>query len=180
MIFGAFLVLTGIKMVFSRAEGVDLEKNVVLKLARKWLPISPVFDAHHFVTVQNGRRMLTPLAVVLLMVETTDLIFALDSIPAIFGITTREFIVFTSNVFAILGLRSLYFLLAGAMAHFRFLKYGLSLVLVCIGVKMLVAKWIHIPTPFSLGIVGTILLISVTASLISSWNRYGIQERMNR
>jgi tellurite resistance protein TerC len=169
MIFGAFLVFSGIKMLFSKEEGVDPEKNVVMRLARKWLPISPVFDKHHFLTVINGRRMLTPLALVLVMVETTDLVFALDSIPAIFGITTKEFIVFTSNVFAILGLRSLYFVLAGAIEYFRYLKFGLSLVLVFIGAKMLLPLSVHISTPVSLGIVGTILLISVGVSLVSRW-----------
>lgn len=169
MIFGAFLVFSGIKMLFSKEEGVDPEKNVVMRLARKWLPISPVFDKHHFLTTVNGRRMLTPLALVLVMVETTDLVFALDSIPAIFGITTKEFIVFTSNVFAILGLRSLYFVLAGAIEYFRYLKFGLSLVLVFIGAKMLLPLSVHISTPVSLGIVGTILLISMGVSLVSRW-----------
>ncbi len=169
MIFGIFLVYSGIKMLFSKEEGVDPEKNVVMRLARKWLPISPVLEKHHFTTIVNGRRMLTPLALVLVMVETTDLVFALDSIPAIFGITTKEFIVFTSNVFAILGLRSLYFVLASAIDYFRYLKFGLSLVLVFIGAKMLLPVSIHIPTPVSLGMVGTIILVSVGVSLVSRW-----------
>jgi tellurite resistance protein TerC len=169
MIFGAFLVYSGIKMLFAKEEGVEPEKNVVMRLARKWLPISPVFETHHFITLVNGRRMFTPLALVLVMVEATDLVFALDSIPAIFGITTNEFIVFTSNVFAILGLRSLYFVLAGAMEYFRFLKVGLSLVLVFIGAKMLLPMFIHLSTPISLGIVGSIILISIVASLVSQW-----------
>jgi tellurite resistance protein TerC len=169
MIFGAFLVYSGIKMLFAKEEGVEPEKNVVMRLARKWLPISPVFETHHFISLVNGRRMFTPLALVLVMVEATDLVFALDSIPAIFGITTNEFIVFTSNVFAILGLRSLYFVLAGAMEYFRFLKVGLSLVLVFIGAKMLLPMFIHLSTPISLGIVGSIILISIVASLVSQW-----------
>jgi tellurite resistance protein TerC len=169
MIFGAFLVYSGIKMLFAKEEGVEPEKNVVMRLARKWLPISPVFETHHFITLVNGRRMFTPLALVLVMVEATDLVFALDSIPAIFGITTNEFIVFTSNVFAILGLRSLYFVLAGAMEYFRFLKIGLSLVLVFIGVKMLLPMFIHLSTPMSLGIVGSIILASIGASLVNQW-----------
>ncbi len=167
MIFGAFLVFSGIKMLFSKEEGVEPEKNLVIRLARKLLPISPVLDKHHFITNVNGRRMLTPLALVLVMVETTDLVFALDSIPAIFGITTKEFIVFTSNVFAILGLRSLYFVLASAMDYFRYLKFGLSTVLVFIGAKMLLPASIHISTPVSLGMVGTIILVSIGVSLIS-------------
>ena len=169
MIFGAFLVFTGIKMFFSKEEGVDPEKNMAIRLARKFLPISPHFDKQHFITHVNGRRMFTPLVLVLVMVEATDLIFALDSIPAIFGITTNEFIVFTSNVFAILGLRSLYFVLAGAIEYFRFLKFGLSLVLVFIGAKMLLPESIHISTSLSLCIVGGIILISVLASLLASW-----------
>ena len=184
MIFGAFLVFSGIKMLFSKEEGVDPEKNVVMRLARKCLPISPAYEKHHFITIVNGRRMLTPLALVLIMVEATDLIFALDSIPAIFGITTKEFIVFTSNVFAILGLRSLYFVLAGAIDYFRFLKFGLSLVLVFIGAKMLLPESIHISTPVSLGMVGTIILVSVGVSLVSRWiparqeNEAGIIRKM--
>jgi len=167
MIFGAFLVFSGIKMLFSKEEGVEPEKNLVIRLARKLLPISPVLDKPHFITNVNGRRMLTPLALVLVMVETTDLVFALDSIPAIFGITTKEFIVFTSNVFAIIGLRSLYFVLASAMDYFRYLKFGLSTVLVFIGAKMLLPASIHISTPVSLGMVGTIILVSIGVSLIS-------------
>jgi tellurite resistance protein TerC len=169
MIFGAFLVFSGIKMLFSKEDGVDPEKNIVMRMARKCLPIAPAFEKHHFITTVNGRRMLTPLALVLVMVETSDLVFALDSIPAIFGITTKEFIVFTSNVFAILGLRSLYFVLAGAIEYFRFLKFGLSLVLVFIGAKMLLPQSIHISTPVSLGIVGTIILVSIGVSLVSCW-----------
>lgn len=167
MVFGVFLVYSGVKMVFFREEGVEPDKNVVIRLARKWLPVSPVLEKHHFITIVNGRRVLTPLALALFMVEATDLVFAMDSIPAIFGITTKEFIVFTSNVFAILGLRSLYFVLANAIGYFRFLKFGLSLVLVFIGAKMLLPVSIHIPTPVSLGMVGTIILVSVGASLLS-------------
>lgn len=169
MIFGGFLVFSGIKLLFTREESVEPGKNILMRLAKKFLPISPSFDQHRFITIINGRRMLTPLFLVLIMVETTDLIFALDSIPAIFGITTNEFIVFTSNVFAILGLRSLYFVLAGAIEYFRFLKFGLSLVLVFIGAKMLLLKFIHISTPVSLGIIGTIILASIGVSLVSRW-----------
>ena len=169
LIFGAFLVFSGIKMLFSKDEGVDPEKNMVIRLARKFLPISPHFDKHHFITHVSDRRVFTPLALVLVMVETTDLVFALDSIPAIFGITTNEFIVFTSNVFAILGLRSLYFVLAGAIEYFRFLKFGLSWVLVFIGAKMLLPKSLYISTSLSLCIVGAIILISILVSLVTSW-----------
>jgi tellurite resistance protein TerC len=165
-IFGAFLVFSGIKMFFADEGGVEPENNFVLKLAKRWFPVAPGFDGQKFFTTMNGARALTPLALVLLMVETTDLVFALDSIPAIFAVTQKPFIVFTSNVFAILGLRSLYFVLANAIEYFRFLKYGLSLVLVFIGVKMLVMKWFHIPTGISLGIVAAIILTSILISVL--------------
>ena len=145
-VFGAFLVFSGIKMLFVQS-GVDPEKNRVIRLARRLYPVTPHLDGQKFVTSWQGKRALTPLALVLLMVETTDLIFAVDSIPAIFAVTKVPFIVFTSNVFAILGLRSLYFVLAGAIAYFRYLKIGLSFVLIFIGIKMLIdpgeheAKW---------------------------------------
>ena len=165
-IFGAFLLFTGVKMLFAGDGGVEPEHNPVLRLARRLFPVAPEFDGEKFFTHWNGRRALTPLALVLLMVETTDLVFALDSIPAIFGVTQDPFIVFTSNVFAILGLRSLYFVLANAIDYFRFLKYGLSLVLVYIGAKMLLVKWVHIPTRLSLGIVVGIIVVSILVSLI--------------
>src|SRR5882672_7784893 len=135
---GAFLVFSGIKMIFGGDEEVHPEKNIAIRVARKFYPVSSAYDGQRFLTRLDGRHALTPLALVLLMVETTDLIFAVDSIPAIFAVTTKPFIVFTSNVFAILGLRSLYFVLAGAIGYFRYLKVGLSLVLVFIGVKMLI------------------------------------------
>jgi len=166
---GAFLVYTGIKMMFVDNNDVDPDKNIFVRLARRLFPISKTFDGQKFTTLtESGQRALTPLALVLVMVETTDLVFALDSIPAIFGITTKKFIVFTSNVFAILGLRSLYFVLAGAIEYFRFLKYGLSIVLVFIGVKMLIEYWhIKIPTLLSLGIVAGIILASAVFSVIA-------------
>ncbi len=164
-IFGAFLVYSGIKMLLVEDEGVEPEKNPVLRLVRRLYPVSPAFDRERFVTTFNGRRALTPLALALVMVETADLIFALDSIPAIFAVTTKPFIVFTSNVFAILGLRSLYFVLAGAIGYFRYLKYGLSLVLVFIGAKMLFEKWVGLPTPLALAIVAGIILTSIAVSV---------------
>ena len=127
-VFGAFLLFTGIKMLFAGDEEVEPEKNFIIRLARKLYPVATEYDGQHFFTQLDGRRALTPLALCLIMVETTDLIFAVDSIPAIFGITTEAFLVFTSNVFAILGLRSLYFVLVGLLRHFRYLKYGLSLI----------------------------------------------------
>jgi len=173
---GAFLMYSGIKMIFGGDEEVHPEKNVAIRLARKFYPVSSAYDGQRFITRLDGRRALTPLALVLLMVETTDLIFAVDSIPAIFGITNKGFIIFTSNVFAILGLRSLYFVLAGAIGYFQYLKVGLSVVLVFIGVKMLLdphegePKWFQkeISTTLSLVIVGGIIVISILASLAAA------------
>lgn len=167
-VLGAFLVVTGVRMLFGGETKVEPERNPLLRLARRFFPVSNEFDGQRFVTQVNGVRMLTPMAMVLIMVETTDLVFALDSIPAIFAVTQDEFIVFTSNVFAILGLRSLYFALAGAIAYFRYLKIGLSLVLVFIGVKMLLGIWsLHIDVGWALGVVGSILFLSIVASLVA-------------
>lgn len=167
-VLGAFLVVTGLKMLFGGDTKVEPDRNPVLRLARRFFPVTSEFDGQKFVTWREGQRVLTPMALVLIMVETTDLVFALDSIPAIFAVTQDEFIVFTSNVFAILGLRSLYFALAGAIAYFRFLKVGLSLVLVFIGVKMLLGIWnLKIDIGWALGVVGTILVASVLASWIA-------------
>ena len=165
--FGGFLVLTGIKMALSTDTGVHPEKNLIIRLARKFFPVATEFDGQNFFT--QGHKALTPLALVLLMVETTDLIFAIDSIPAIFAVTQKAFIVFTSNVFAILGLRSLYFVLAGAIGYFRFLKIGLSIVLIFIGAKMLFAKWLPISTGISLAAVAGIIAASILISLITAW-----------
>jgi tellurite resistance protein TerC len=165
-VLGAVLVVTGIKMLFSKEDGVHPEKNPFIRLARRMFPVSAQFEGQHFTTRLNGRLALTPLALVLLMVETTDLVFALDSIPAIFAVTQNDFIVFTSNVFAILGLRSLYFALAGAIEYFRYLKVGLSLVLVFIGLKMLLAIWaVKIPIGWALGVVAGIIGAAIAASL---------------
>ena len=174
-LFGALLIYSGIKMMLVETD-VAPEKNRVIRLARRLYPVTPHLDGQKFTTHWNGRLALTPLALVLLMVETTDLVFALDSIPAIFGVTTDPFIVFTSNVFAILGLRSLYFVLAGAIAYFRYLKYGLSLVLVFVGVKMLLNPHEHaplwfqteIPTGLSLLIVAGIILVSILLSVAAA------------
>jgi len=175
-VFGAFLLVTGFKMLFAKEEGVHPEKNPVIRAARKIFPVTTEMHGQKFSVRLEGRRMLTPLALVLLTVETTDLIFALDSIPAIFAVTTKPFIVFTSNVFAILGLRSLYFVLAGAIEYFRYLKIGLSLVLVFIGAKMLIAphgdshQWfqMEIPTGISLLVVAGIILFSIALSVTAT------------
>ncbi len=173
-IFGAFLVFTGLRLIFAGDKEVHPEKNIALRVARRFFPVSTELDGQNFTTLVRGKRALTPLALVLLMVETTDLIFATDSIPAVFSVTTKPFIVFTSNVFAILGLRSLYFVLAGAIDYFRYLKAGLSIVLTFVGVKMLLnphdqaPRWfqIEIPTAVSLLIVAGIILISVLLSVV--------------
>jgi tellurite resistance protein TerC len=176
-VFGAFIVFTGVKMLFSDDKEVEPEKNPVIRLARKVFPVADKLHGEKFLIRVNGRPMLTTLALVLIMVETTDLIFALDSIPAIFAVTTKPFIVFTSNVFAILGLRSLYFVLAGAIEYFRYLKIGLSLVLVFIGAKMLLAPhgegphhWfqIEIPIVTSLLVVAAILAVSIALSITAA------------
>lgn len=165
-ILGGILICTGIKMLLSRNEDPQPEKNLIVRLARRWLPISREFAGQHFTTRVEGRWMLTPLALVLLIVEFTDLVFAIDSIPAVFGVTQDTFVVFTSNIFAILGLRSLYFLLAGLIGYFHFLKFGLAVVLVYIGGKMVAGIWeVHIPSNTSLGIVLGIILLSILWSL---------------
>jgi TerC family integral membrane protein len=175
-VFGVFLVVAGARMLFAREEMVQPERNLAFRLAGKLFPVSPGFEGLKFFTRLDGRLALTPLALVLVLVETTDLIFAVDSIPAVFSVTRDAFIVFTSNVFAILGLRSLYFLLAGALGYFRYLKIGLSVVLLFVGVKMLVephgppSQWfqIQIPTSISLLVVAAILFVSIVASIVAA------------
>ena len=172
--FGAFLFVTGIRMLFVSDEGVRPGKNPVLRLARRCVPVTAGFEGQKFTGRFNQRFALTPLALVLLVVETTDLVFAVDSIPAIFAVTTKPFIIFTSNVFAILGLRSLYFVLAGMIEYFRYLKVGLSIVLAFIGAKMLLAphgpeeKWfqVRIETNVSLLVVASIILTSIVFSVV--------------
>jgi len=172
-IFGGFLVLTGARMLCMRPEPMKPENNPVIRLARKFFPVAPSLDGQKFLTRLNGRLALTPLMLVLLLVETTDLIFALDSVPAVFAITQKAFIVFTSNVFAVLGLRSLYFLLAHAIGRFRHLKTGLAAVLVFVGVKMLLDPHDHAPqwfqvkisTTVSLGTIALVLALSIGFSL---------------
>jgi tellurite resistance protein TerC len=173
-VFGAFLIFAGIKMLFSGKETLQPEKNLALRLARKVFAVAPDLDGQRFFTRLDGRLALTPLAVVLLLIETTDLIFAVDSVPAVFSVTRKAFIVFTSNIFAIVGLRSMYFMLAGALGYFRYLKVGLSLVLAFIGVKMLLDPHgqepkrfqVEIPTGVSLMMVATIIVITIVLSIM--------------
>ena len=165
-VFGLFLVISGIKMAFEKDKEVHPERNPVLKAFRRFVPVATDHGNGRFFVVRAGKRLATPLCVVLLVVETTDVVFALDSIPAILAITRDPFIVYTSNVFAILGLRALYFALAGVMELFQHLHYGLSAILVFIGVKMVLSEVYEIPTAVSLGIVGMLLAVSVLASMV--------------
>lgn len=165
-IFGVFLVITGIRMARPSAHEVHPERNPVVRLARRLFPVTETFEGARFLVRRNSRTYVTPLLIALVLIETTDLVFALDSIPAIFSITLDPFIVYTSNVFAILGLRSLYFLLAGAIQRFRYLKYGLAAVLVLVGVKMLIADIYHMPIMLSLGLIATFLAVAIVASLL--------------
>jgi len=166
-LMGVFLIFTGLKWGFSKQAAVSPANNPVLRLARKIFPVSSDCDGDKFLTWMNGRRALTPLALVLLMVETTDLVFAVDSIPAIFAVTQNAFIVFTSNIFAILGLRSLYFAMTGAIQYFRFLKAGLAGVLIFVGTKMLAAPWYAVPTSLSLAVVAAIIALSMGLSILA-------------
>lgn len=165
-IFGGLLVLTGIRMAVREEKPFDGEDNPIVKLVRRVMPMSPRYDGKKFFTVENGRRYATPLLLVLVLIEFTDLVFAIDSIPAIFAVTRDPFLVYTSNVFAILGLRSLYFLLAGVIDKFRFLRFGLAFILTFVGVKMLIADQVHIPTPVSLMVVAGGIIASIVASLL--------------
>lgn len=164
-LFGAFLVITGVKMLIFAEKEPGLEKNPALRWMRSHLRISEGYHGEKFMVIKDGLRWFTPLFLVLILIETSDVIFAVDSIPAIFAITTDPFIVFTSNIFAILGLRALYFLLADMASRFHLLKYGLALVLVFVGAKMLVADFYKVPIGLALGIVAIIIASSVFASL---------------
>ena len=164
--FGAFLIFTGIKMLFGRRKAVGIGRNPLIRLVRSLLPVSDTYYGARFTVLRDGRLLLTPLAMVLIMVEVTDVLFAVDSIPAIFGITHDPFIVYTSNVCAILGLRSLYFLLAGVVHKFVYLKPGLAVILSLIGAKMLMVDLYHIPTAASLTVIGLVLLAAIGFSLL--------------
>lgn len=166
-LFGAFLVFTGIKMALPKKdEEFDPSNNFAVKLFRKFFPVTNSYREGAFFVTEGGRKFATPLFLVLIVIETTDVAFALDSIPAVLAITSNAFIVFTSNIFAILGLRSLYFALNGVMGLFRFLGLGLAIILTFIGVKMLIAELFHISIGLSLGVIGTVLAASVGASLL--------------
>ena len=164
-VFGAFLVVTGIKMALAPDRGLEPDRNPVLRLVRRLLPVTDRYHGQRFFVRDAGRLVATPLFLVLVLVETTDLIFAVDSIPAIFAVTSDPFLVYTSNVFAILGLRSLYFLLAGVMQELAYLKLGLAAILVFVGTKMTIAGWYKVPAGVSLAVVAGILALAVGASL---------------
>jgi tellurite resistance protein TerC len=172
-VFGAFLVVTGIKMLIFADHEPDLEKNPILRWLRGHLRITSGFHGERFFVRQNGILWATPMFLVLVLIEASDVVFAVDSIPAIFAVTTDPFIVFTSNIFAIMGLRALYFLLADMADRFHLLKYGLAIVLVFIGGKMLAAPWFHLPIQWSLSIVAGIIVISVAASLALTQGKPG-------
>jgi len=165
-IFGGFLIFTGIRMLTSGDAKIDPEKNPVIKLARKLFPVTQSFEGDRFFVVKEGKNWATPLFLVVILIETTDLIFAVDSIPAILAISDDSFIVYTSNVFAILGLRSLYFALAGIERYFHYLKYGLSAILVFVGFKMCAVDYIKIPIEMSLILIAFILAIAMISSRI--------------
>lgn len=168
-VFGGFLILTGLKILFAPEKPLDPEKNPLLRLLRRFIPVTPTFHGQKFIVVENGVRYGTPLLVTLAAIEFSDIIFAVDSVPAIFAITREPLIVFTSNIFAILGLRSMFFLLSGVMHKFHFLKYGLGIVLIFVGLKM---AWLNeafggkFPISWSLGIIAGVLGTSVVASLL--------------
>lgn len=167
-VFGAFLVFTGVKMAFHDQKELHPEKNPLVRLARKVFPVTEAYEGQAFFVRRAGRLFATPLFLVLLVVESMDLVFAVDSVPAIFAVTSDPFLVYTSNVFAILGLRSLYFLLAGFMGRFVYLKLGLSVILVFVGLKMALAQFLKIPVGISLGVIGGVLALSVGVSLLAT------------
>ena len=164
ILFGVFLILTGIKMFFAPEKGIHPERNPIIRLFKRFVPVTPQLHGQRFFVTLDGRRHATPLFVSLLFLEMSDIIFAVDSVPAIFAITAEPFIVFTSNVFAILGLRSLYFLLAGVIERFRYLKVGLAVVLVFVGAKMVLLDVVKVPIGLSLAIIVGILAVAVLAS----------------
>lgn len=165
-VFGAFLIFSGIKMFFRKNEVPNLEKNPAVQMVRKILPITHKQEDGKFFIVENGKRYATPLFLVLVLIEATDFVFAVDSIPAILAISSNPFIVYTSNIFAILGLRSLYFALAGVVKYFCHLHYGLASILMFVGTKMLIADFYKFPIGYALGVIFILLLISILASII--------------
>jgi tellurite resistance protein TerC len=165
-VFGGFLVFTGARMGLDKGKEIRPDKNPVLRLARRILPVTPETHGNRFFVRINAKTFATPLFITLILIEFTDLVFAVDSIPAVLAISSDPFIVYTSNVFAILGLRSLYFALASIIRYFRFLKYGLSAILIFVGIKMIISGFYKLPTLVALGVVGGILMLSVVLSMV--------------
>jgi tellurite resistance protein TerC len=168
-LFGVFLVVTGVRMAMGSEDSVEPDRNIVIRLVRRWVRVTPAFRGQRFFVREGGRLWATPMLVALLCLEATDIVFAIDSVPAIFALTREPLIVFTSNIFAILGLRSMYFMLGGAVDRFHMLKYGLAVVLVFVGLKMTVLDWLYggkFPIVWSLGIIAVALAASVVASLL--------------
>jgi tellurite resistance protein TerC len=166
-VFGGVLVLTGIRMLKAHEERIEPEKNPLVRLARRIFPVTPAYEeSHFFVRGVTGRWMATPLLLVLLVVEWSDLVFAIDSIPAVFAVTRDPFVVYSSNLFAILGLRALFFVLAGAMDKFHYLKPGVALILLFVGLKMVGGAWVHLPTVASLAIILAVLTTAVALSVL--------------
>jgi tellurite resistance protein TerC len=172
-LFGGFLVYSGIKILSSEDTKLEPEKNPLVKLARRLFPFTPNYEGDNFFVTKDSKRWATPLFLVVILIEATDLIFAVDSIPAILAVSDDSFIVYTSNVFAILGLRSLYFALAGIEKYFKYLKYGLSAILIFVGVKMCITDFYKIPTDLSLIIIVFVLVISMLASMASKSDQRG-------
>ena len=170
-LFGAFLLITGLRMLFKKSRPIDLEQNFVLRTTRRLLSVTSDYHGPKFIALVAGRRVLTPLALVLITIEVMDLIFAVDSIPAVLAITRDTFIVYTSNICAILGLRSLYFLLANLVTRFVYLRVGLAVILCFVGTKMLTEPWFHLPSWISLLIIGGILAVTTIASLTATNGR---------
>lgn len=165
-VFGIFLIFTGIKMFFEKEKEVHPERNIFVRILKRFLPVTNQYEGEKFFVRNAGKLFATPLLIVLVVIETTDVVFAVDSIPAIFAITRDPLIVYTSNIFAILGLRALYFLLANMMDRFVYLKYGLAVVLTLVGIKMTISDFVKIPTLYSLGAIAFVLAASITISLL--------------
>lgn len=172
-IFGVFLIYTGIKMLLPEDEEINLNDNVLIKWLKKHINITDNLRGERFFVIENGVRYATPLLLALIVVEVSDVVFAVDSIPAVFAVTTDPFIVLTSNIFAILGLRAMYFLLAGAADKLSLLKYGLAVIMAFIGTKMLIVQWFHVPVVLSLAVIASVLIITVLGSLW--WNKRHLQ-----
>ena len=170
-IFGAFLLVTALRMLFGGEKELDLERNLFVRLSRRTLPMTPDYIRSKFLVREAGRWMFTPLIIVLILINVMDLVFAVDSIPAVFAITTDQFIVYTSNICAILGLRSLYFLLAHLVDRFVYLKTGLALVLGFVGVKMIIVEWVPLPNWLSLAVIMVILAVTIAVSLLATRNQ---------